>query len=252
MKLTTLKTTVAALALTAGTAFAADNATGSASADVSADTGAVSADATRDADVNAETGSMTDTADTAGETLKKTGEAAVDTAEDVADATADAASDAAEATAETASDAADAAEETAEDATEAAGDAVEDTAADVDATVDSQADIATSTADAGMAFSGMVAGDLIGMEVIEANGETVGEIDYVVRQADGLAAVIGIGGFLGLGEYTVAVPLDEFSRSPEGELKLNTWTEAELEAQPEFDETGVESLPEDAPLDEMS
>ena len=44
-----------------------------------------------------------------------------------------------------------------------------------------------------------------------ASGETSwASIDYVIEQNGDLAGVIGIGGFLGLGEYTVAVALNEF------------------------------------------
>ncbi|MCV3269982.1 PRC-barrel domain-containing protein [Roseobacter sinensis] len=169
--------------------------------------------------------------------------AAQETQELAGDA-AEATEDAIDATTEAASDAAQAVEDTAEGAVAATTDAVEEAT-----------DYATDTPDpnAEAEMSGMVVGDLIGMDVAEANGDVIGEIDYVVREGDALAAVIGIGGFLGFGEYTVAIPLSEFSMAGEdGTLKLASWTEAELEAQPEFDETGIQSVPEDMVIDQIS
>ncbi|MBY5933444.1 PRC-barrel domain-containing protein [Tateyamaria omphalii] len=95
----------------------------------------------------------------------------------------------------------------------------------------------------------MTVADLLGMNVVSANDEVIGEIDYVVNSLDGQAAVIGIGGFLGLGEYTVAIDVNEFEITEDEQLKLSQYTEAELEALPEFDETGVESLPDETPID---
>ena len=98
----------------------------------------------------------------------------------------------------------------------------------------------------------MVVGDLIGLEVVEADGEAIGEVDSVIKTDEGYAAVVGVGGFLGLGEHTVAVPLEEISMAAENDLKLSTWTKAELEAQPEIDESTVESLEDDVRLDDAS
>ncbi|WP_299281424.1 PRC-barrel domain-containing protein [uncultured Tateyamaria sp.] len=91
----------------------------------------------------------------------------------------------------------------------------------------------------------MTVAELVGKNVLTSGDEIVGEIDYVIDQGDGYAAVIGIGGLLGLGEYTVAVPLSEFSMTGEEELRLASWTEAELEALPEIDESELEELPSD-------
>ncbi|GFE49384.1 hypothetical protein So717_11370 [Roseobacter cerasinus] len=173
-------------------------------------------------------------------------ETAADETKEFVNNAAQATENAAEATADAASDAATAVEETAEDAASATADAVKDAAEYSEDTL--QAD---NSIDAEM--STMVVGDLIGKNVAEANGEVVGEIDYIIRDGDKLAAVIGIGGFLGLGEYTVAIPLNEFDMTAEEDtLKLANWTETELEAQPEFDETNVEGLPDDMPIDQIS
>ncbi|MGR3434167.1 MAG: PRC-barrel domain-containing protein [Shimia sp.] len=90
-------------------------------------------------------------------------------------------------------------------------------------------------------FEGMTVSQLIGMPVDGESGDRVGEIDYIIEQADGLAAVIGVGGFLGLGEYTVALPLDRFERT-EDRLMLTGMSEEELRAMPEIDESELTAL----------
>ena len=80
--------------------------------------------------------------------------------------------------------------------------------------------------------------DLVGMDVLSASGNDVGEIDRLIRGTGGrLLAVVGVGGFLGLGEHDVAVPLDRFSMAEDG-LMLDGLSEAQLEAMPEWDERG--------------
>ncbi|WP_295311278.1 PRC-barrel domain-containing protein [Roseobacter sp.] len=249
-----LMTTVAVLALTAGTAFAGSTETKAADEELKIQT------QTEAALENAE------------QEIEETASDAAAATENAAEATAEATGDAAQAVEETAENAAEATEEAIEDtaaATESVADeAVEETAEAAEETeqaIEQTADAATTedtdmasedtvtSAATGSEFSGMVVGDLLGLNVYEANGDDIGEIDYIVRGANGYEAVIGIGGFLGLGEYTVAIPLEEFSMSAEDDgLKLSTWTEEELEAQPEFDETGVEGLADDVRLDEMS
>lgn len=91
----------------------------------------------------------------------------------------------------------------------------------------------------------MTVGDVIGMIVYGPDGDRIGEIDYVVPHGDGYAGVIGIGGFLGLGEYTVAIPLEEFQLAPEGASFTLDTTKETLEQTPEFDESGAESLPDE-------
>lgn len=60
-------------------------------------------------------------------------------------------------------------------------------------------------------FSTMRAGDLVGQNVYAANGDRIGEIDQVVvnRSSRATAAVIGVGGFLGIGERKAVVPISQ-------------------------------------------
>ncbi|MBJ6126289.1 PRC-barrel domain-containing protein [Microvirga splendida] len=56
----------------------------------------------------------------------------------------------------------------------------------------------------------MMASDLIGTRVVGANNESIGDINDVIVDRNGqiMAAVVGVGGFLGIGEKDVAVPFN--------------------------------------------
>ncbi|QYX56967.1 PRC-barrel domain-containing protein [Roseovarius sp. SCSIO 43702] len=97
----------------------------------------------------------------------------------------------------------------------------------------------------------MTVGDVLGMQVFNKNAESIGEIDYVISDGQSASAVIGIGGFLGLGEYTVALPLDEFELNPEEWSLVVDRDKDALKEQPEFDESGAESLPDDTPVADL-
>lgn len=87
----------------------------------------------------------------------------------------------------------------------------------------------------------MLASDLIGMSVRGAGNESIGEINDVVVARDGrvIGAVIGVGGFLGIGEKDVAVPFQmvELVRgSDAGDHVVVRKTKDELKAAPTFQE----------------
>ncbi|QFT94945.1 hypothetical protein FIU86_19000 [Roseovarius sp. THAF9] len=268
----TLTTSVAAIALMTGATFAQSesDAEGTLTTEQSAEM--ENQDTSEELEQSAE-----QTGEAIEDAAEDTAQAAENTAEDAAQATEDAAEDTAQAAENTAEDVEQAAENTAEDAEQAAentaedaeqaaedvaestentaeemtdGDMAADTEADTEMGADEGNEVTSTEGGMSSAFDGMLVGDILGQNVTTQAGEDVGEIDYVVRQGESLSAVIGIGGFLGLGEYTVAIPLEEFSMAPEGEgMMLSSWTEEELKSQPEFDETGVEGLEDDVPLD---
>ena len=86
--------------------------------------------------------------------------------------------------------------------------------------------------------SSLLGWPVYGMDADTNEREQVGDINDIVMNTDGSAnaAVIGVGGFLGIGEKKVAVSFDRLSWQP-GEngvwLSLDT-TREELEAAPEF------------------
>jgi sporulation protein YlmC with PRC-barrel domain len=87
----------------------------------------------------------------------------------------------------------------------------------------------------------ILASTLIGSTVYTPADETVGDINDVIVALDGKVqgVVIGVGGFLGLGEKDVAVQMDKFTVQPQDANKNNVRlilnsTKADLEAAPEF------------------
>ncbi|MCX5481417.1 PRC-barrel domain-containing protein [Kaistia geumhonensis] len=83
-----------------------------------------------------------------------------------------------------------------------------------------------------------VASRLMGSTVYSPANETLGEINDVVASQDGQvkALVIGVGGFLGIGQKNVAVAPSELQRVADGDswrYQLNT-TKEELNAAAEF------------------
>lgn len=65
----------------------------------------------------------------------------------------------------------------------------------------------------------MMASSLIGTTVVSANNESIGDVNDVIldRNGQAMAAVIGVGGFLGIGEKDVAVPFQalDFNAQPQ-------------------------------------
>ena len=80
----------------------------------------------------------------------------------------------------------------------------------------------------------------IGQTVYNSADESIGKISDLIMEKDGgiTAAIIGVGGFLGIGEKWVAVPFDTISitQVPDSDdVKLTTTETAEsLQAAPEF------------------
>lgn len=75
---------------------------------------------------------------------------------------------------------------------------------------------------------------VIGRKVINTNKDTVGEVESVLTDKNGQAAfaVIGVGGFLGIGERNVAVPWNQLTVSADSETILLNTTKDQLMALP--------------------
>ncbi len=84
------------------------------------------------------------------------------------------------------------------------------------------------------------ANDFIGQPIYNTENDSIGDInDLIIEEKGGIvAAVVGVGGFLGIGEKDVAVPMDKITITREADsndLKLTTMETAEaLKAAPEF------------------
>ena len=153
---------------------------------------------------------------------------------------------------------------TMQDSSSAAGDmnttkpAAPDAAANTNATTDT----ANQTAAAGsetyithQAPDQISANSYIGQTVYNPSNEKVGDINDLILKKDGgiVAAVIGVGGFLGIGEKYVAVPIDNIavSQNPDGrDLKLTTTETADsLKGAPEFKTLAMQNAEKNRPAD---
>ncbi|NKK82529.1 PRC-barrel domain-containing protein [Rhizobium leguminosarum] len=80
----------------------------------------------------------------------------------------------------------------------------------------------------------------IGQSVYNGNNESIGSVNDLILKKDGgmVAAIVGVGGFLGIGEKNVAVPMEKITvaqNTQDGSVKLTTSETAEsLKAAPEF------------------
>lgn len=85
-----------------------------------------------------------------------------------------------------------------------------------------------------------LASDMIGMDVYGSDNQSVGEISDVLvdRQGNVVAVVIGVGGFLGIGQKDVAVPFRtiEHSRVDNADRLVLRRTKDELKNAPTFEE----------------
>ncbi|WP_425093472.1 PRC-barrel domain-containing protein [Tropicimonas sp. S265A] len=82
--------------------------------------------------------------------------------------------------------------------------------------------------------------DLTGARVYDASGEWIGEIDQLNVNTDGTIthAIVDVGGFLGLGEKPVQLPMDQLNitRHDGDELRVSVpMTEEELEGLPTWE-----------------
>lgn len=83
------------------------------------------------------------------------------------------------------------------------------------------------------------ASKLINGSVKNAANESIGDINDVLISSDGkvAAVIVGVGGFLGMGEKDVALPFDQlmFAKGAEGDLSVSTsMTKESLQAAPEY------------------
>lgn len=82
----------------------------------------------------------------------------------------------------------------------------------------------------------MTVGELEGAAVHSLEGERIGELDEVMVEQGGerMVASLDVGGFLGIGEKDVLVPIEELTASADGiVIQL---TKSQLEAMPEYED----------------
>ena len=81
-----------------------------------------------------------------------------------------------------------------------------------------------------------LASDYMKKSIYGANNERIGDVNNLLLSADGqvIAVLVGVGGFLGLGEKIVALPLATLSQSPETNQLSSSYSRDDLEKAPEF------------------
>jgi sporulation protein YlmC with PRC-barrel domain len=97
----------------------------------------------------------------------------------------------------------------------------------------------------------MLGSDLIGASVTNANGDSIGKTSDVLVAKDNKtvdAVVIDVGGFLGIGSKSVAIPLDKLTIGARPDEGVRTaMTKEQLEALPAFEGRKAEEPPPAAP-----
>lgn len=83
------------------------------------------------------------------------------------------------------------------------------------------------------------ANDYIGKAIYNSENNSIGDVNDLILEENGgiVAAVVGVGGFLGIGEKDVAVPMSKLtmSRDDKNNVRLTTTETADsLKAAPEF------------------
>lgn len=82
----------------------------------------------------------------------------------------------------------------------------------------------------------MSASELIGREIVNLQGDELGEVERVVAMKQRAYVVLSHGGFFGLGEREVALPLDRISSvRGDDQLVMRGLSEADLDELPRFD-----------------
>lgn len=98
-------------------------------------------------------------------------------------------------------------------------------------------DSSTGAAAAASPFDSMRVSDVIGTDIHGAQGEEIGSIEDIVmnRNGNAKAALVDVGGFLGIGAKRVAIPMDRLSLRDD-RVVATAMTKEQIEQLPEYDD----------------
>lgn len=87
--------------------------------------------------------------------------------------------------------------------------------------------------------------EIVGKPILSRDGEEIGDVDEIVVDATtgDKFAVVDVGGFLGIGEKSIVVPLDELSLSNDDRIQSDLTRET-LQTETEYDPANFESSPD--------
>lgn len=116
---------------------------------------------------------------------------------------------------------------------------MDDDWADEQATLPEETDADMPTLGAGMGVT-FAASDLLGADLVNHEGESIASVDELLIDGDGQVGMflVDVGGFLGIGARTVAIPLSDVTMSHDEDADIvlrASLTREQLEALPEFD-----------------
>jgi sporulation protein YlmC with PRC-barrel domain len=121
-----------------------------------------------------------------------------------------------------------------------------------DTTVRSDARPGTTAAahnDATDSLGQLSADKIIGQNVVNARGENIGEVeDLVLDRNKKVFAVIGVGGFLGMGDRDVAVPFDQLKLGDNKMIMLSEASKDKLKGLPEYKKDGYSKYDRPGPV----
>jgi sporulation protein YlmC with PRC-barrel domain len=105
-----------------------------------------------------------------------------------------------------------------------------------DAPVAGGVPLGISVEETALVLKGWRASKLIGAPVYNDQNQRIGKIEDMIVSPDGKisAAVIDVGGFLGIGKHRVAIPAEQFTDISAKKLVLPNATKETLKSLPEF------------------
>jgi sporulation protein YlmC with PRC-barrel domain len=89
------------------------------------------------------------------------------------------------------------------------------------------------------------ANDIIGKSAYSPTGESIGSINDLLIDANGRvqAAIVDVGGFLGVGKHTVAINWDQVKVNPSDDRVTVAMNKDELKAAPEYKKSAQATVP---------
>jgi sporulation protein YlmC with PRC-barrel domain len=102
----------------------------------------------------------------------------------------------------------------------------------------------TTVGNAEVPANAVLASQFMGQAVFTAANENIGEINDLImnKELDNIVAIVGVGGFLGIGEKDVAIPIGDIAavKDENNALRLTiSASKEQLEALPVFDRTAM-------------
>ena len=97
---------------------------------------------------------------------------------------------------------------------------------------------------------GIASDDIIGRKVVNRQGDTLGEIEELVIQPQKkeVHAVISVGGFLGMGDHNVVVPMKDLNVTRDNVTLMSQQTKEDLKTLPKYDENSWQNAPRANPM----